>query len=84
MAMQAVNSSTRFSIVEQSLADSLERLRELPSTPRVRELRAAARTYERAVQAWNHAPPSDPQRSALVKLVLELNVDVMELGRQHG
>jgi hypothetical protein len=81
--MHPVHSSTRFSIVEQSLNDSLERLRELPSTPRVRELRTAARTYERAVQAWNHAPPSDQQRSALVKLVLELNVSVMELGRLH-
>lgn len=82
--MPHVHSSVRLSIVEQSLNDSLERLRELPSTPRVRELRTRARTYERATQAWSHAPPSDEQRSALVKLVLELNVDVMELGREHS
>jgi hypothetical protein len=73
--------STRLSIVKQSLDDSLERLRELPATPRVRELRTKAQAYERAVQAWNLRPPSEEQRSTMVKLVLELNLEVMALGR---
>ncbi len=75
--------STRLSIVQQSLIDSLERLQELPSTPRVRELRTRARSYERAVQTWSHVPPSEEQRAALVKLVLDLNLEVMALGREH-
>jgi hypothetical protein len=73
--------STRLAIVEQSLADTLERLRELPAGPRVRELRAKAEGYERALRAWMVRPPSEEQRAALLKLVLELNVEVMALGR---
>lgn len=73
--------STRLAIVEQSLADTLERLRELPAGPRVRELRAKAEGYERALRAWMVRPPSEEQRAALLKLVLELNVEVMTLGR---
>ena len=73
--------STRLAIVEQSLADTLERLRELPAGPRVRELRAKVEGYERALRAWMVRPPSEEQRAALLKLVLELNVEVMALGR---
>jgi len=73
--------STRLAIVEQSLTDTLERLRELPAGPRVRELRAKAEGYERALRAWIVRPPSEEQRAALLKLVLELNVEVMALGR---
>ena len=71
--------STRFAIVNQSLEDILERLSELPATPRVRELRMKALAYERAVRAWKLSPPTEEQRSAMVKLVLEMNVEVMEL-----
>ncbi len=73
--------STSLAIVEQSLTDTLERLRELPAGPRVRELRAKAEGYERALRAWMVRPPSEEQRAALLKLVLELNVEVMALGR---
>ena len=44
--------STRLAIVEQSLADTVERLRELTPGPRVRELRAKAEGYDRALRAW--------------------------------
>jgi hypothetical protein len=73
--------STRLAIVEQSLNDTLERLRELPAGPRVRELRAKVEGYQRALRAWTVRPPSEEQRAALLKLVLELNVEVMGLGR---
>jgi hypothetical protein len=73
--------STRLAIVEQSLVDTLDRLRELPAGPRVRELRAKAEGYERALRAWMVRPPSEEQRAALLKLVLELNVEAMALGR---
>jgi hypothetical protein len=76
--------STRLAIVEQSLADTVERLRELPPGPRVRELRAKAEGYERALRAWMVRAPTEEQRAALLKLVLELNVEVMEVGRDGG
>jgi FAD/FMN-containing dehydrogenase len=73
--------STRLSIVEKSLDDSMERLSELPAGPRVRELRTKAEGFQRALRTWTVTPPTEEQRSALLKLVLELNVDVIALGR---
>jgi hypothetical protein len=73
--------STRFAIVEQSLADASERLRDLVGSPQVRELRARAQAYERAVQNWKTLPPTEEQRAALLKLVLELHVEVISLGK---
>jgi hypothetical protein len=78
----AKQGSTRIAIVEQSLIDTLERLRELEPGPRVRELRAKAEGYERALRGWTTRPPSEEQRAALLRLVLELNVEVMEIGRE--
>ncbi len=78
----AATKSTRMHIVLQSLTDALERLRELPATPRVRELMTRALQYERAVRSWNVHPPSEEQRAAMVKLALELNVEVMAEGRE--
>ena len=76
-----MSKSTRLAIVEQSLADILERLDEMQTTPVVRELRAKARGYERAVMAWKARPPTNDQRTTMLKLVLDLNVEVMQLGR---
>jgi hypothetical protein len=76
--------STRLAIVETSLADTLARLSELPDGPRVRELRRKAEGFRRVLRAWSTTPPSTGQRAALVKLVLELNVEAMALGRADG
>jgi hypothetical protein len=73
--------STRLAIVEQALVDTIERLQELPPSPRVRELRAKAEGYERALRAWVTRPPTEEQRAALLRLVLELNVEVIDLGK---
>lgn len=73
--------STRLAIVQTALTDTIERLNELPPGPRVRELRAKAEGYERAMRTWVSRPPTEEQRSALLKLVLELNVEAMSLGR---
>ncbi len=69
--------STRLNIVDQAIVDTLERLRELPVSPRVRELRAKAEVYERALRAWSTRPPTEEARAALLKLVLELNVEAI-------
>jgi hypothetical protein len=76
--------STRLAIVEKCLADTIERLRELPPGPRVRELRAKAEGFERALHAWSVRPPTEEQRATLLKLVLELNVETMAVGRAGG
>ena len=73
--------STRLNIVEKSLQDTMERLRELPAGPRVRELRTKAEAFERALRAWSVRPPTEEQRATLLKLVLDLNVEAMALGR---
>jgi hypothetical protein len=73
--------STRLAIVGQAIADTLERLQELGPGPRARELRAKAEGYERAHRAWVSRPPTEEQRSALLRLVLELNVEVIDLGK---
>jgi hypothetical protein len=80
MSAGAKPGSTRLAIVEQALVDTLERLRDVPPSPRVRELRAKAEGYERALHAWSTRPPTEEQRSALLRLVLELNVEVIALG----
>jgi hypothetical protein len=79
----AKQGSTRLAIVEKSLQDTVERLRELTPGPRVRELRTKAEGYERALRAWTMRPPTEEQRATLLKLVLELNVTVMALGRNE-
>jgi hypothetical protein len=73
--------STRLAIVEKSLQDTIERLNELPPGPRVRELRNKAEGFERALRAWTVRPPTEEQRHTLLKLVLELNMEAMTLGR---
>jgi hypothetical protein len=73
--------STRLAIVEQSLHDTVERLSELPPGPRVRELRSKAEGFERALRTWSVRPPTEEQRATLLKLVLDLNVEVMAFAR---
>jgi hypothetical protein len=76
--------STRLAIVEKSLGDTVERLSEMPAGPRVRELRNKAEGFERALRAWSVRPPTEEQRSTLLKLVLELNMDVMAFSREEA
>jgi hypothetical protein len=81
----AVGKSTRLAIVEQSLSDILERLADIHPTERtvirLRELRTKAFAYERTTKAWITNAPSEAQRQAMLKLVLELNVAVIELSK---
>ena len=79
--MSSSHGSTRLAIVEQSLNDTIERLNELPASPRVHELRAKAEGFGRALRTWAMRPPTEEQRATLLRLVLELNVEVMALGR---
>jgi hypothetical protein len=74
--------SVRLSIVDQALSDIVERLAELPLTPRVRELRIRATAFEKRVSAWEKTPPSEEERAEVMRCVLELSVEVMESSRE--
>jgi hypothetical protein len=76
--------STRLAIVEQALADTVERLDEFPEDPRVQTLKSKAEGYQRIAQDWAEHPPSDEQRRAMVDAVLELNIAVMRLAEDLG
>jgi hypothetical protein len=75
--------STRLAIVRQALDDILERLDELPASPRVLDLRQKADSYAQIVRRWDTEPPTEGARAAMLKTVLELNVAVIEAGKAH-
>lgn len=72
--------STRLSILEHALADVVDRLAELPVTQDISKLRELARQYEVEVDLWREHPPDEGQRNALLKRVLDLNVEVIRAG----
>lgn len=72
--------STRLSILEHALADVVERLHELPATRDADSLRALARQYVSEMARWEEHPPEEARRQALLKNVLDLNVDVIRAG----
>lgn len=78
------HASTRLSIVHQSLGDIVQRLAELPLTPATRELRIRATAFEKVVHHWDSAPPSEDERSSVMKAVLELNMEVMAAAKAAG
>jgi hypothetical protein len=65
-------------ILEDSLAATLDALRDLPDSPKIRDLRARVQTYRRAVARWLTIAPSPDQRDALRELVLELHMLALE------
>jgi len=73
--------STRLAIVRQALDDILERLDEMPHSTHVLGLLEKARSYDRAVRGWDARPPTAEARAAMLKTVLELNVEVIEAGK---
>jgi hypothetical protein len=73
-----VERSTRLSIVEHALADVRERLDELP--PSADPLRMVAMRYAEQIAGWEANPPAEADRVALLKRVLDLNVEVIRAG----
>lgn len=64
------------------MADVEERLEELPPTGDADSLRALARQYATEMERWEKHPPDESRRVALLKSVLDLNVDVIRAGSQ--
>jgi hypothetical protein len=76
--------STRLAIVRDALDEAVARLDDLPSSPAARSLRVRAMTYRSALDRWVTLPPSAAQREALLRVVLELDIEVMRLARGHA
>jgi hypothetical protein len=76
-----MGTSTRLAIVRDALDEAVARLDDLPSTPAARSLRVRAMTYRSALDRWVTLPPNAAQREALLKVVLELDIEVMRLAR---
>ena len=58
----------------------MERLADLPASPAVAELRDRVEVYQRTAASWLRSPPPEAQRGAMLKTVLDLNVEVIRLG----
>ena len=66
--------------MEHALGDVGERLRELEPSEETNDLRARAHQLEAAVSLWETNPPDEPTRVALLKRVLDLNIDIIRAG----
>jgi glutamyl-tRNA reductase len=66
-------------LLEDSLAATLDILRELKDSPIVRDLRTRAETYRRTIERWENVRPSHEQRGALRELVLQLHARALDL-----
>jgi hypothetical protein len=66
-------------LIEDSLIGTLEVLRDLPESPRARDLHGRARRYREAIKLWMAVRPSQAQRAALRELVHELHQNALEL-----
>jgi len=75
---RVVERSTRLSIVEHALSDVVERLADLPRS--ADPLRLIAQRYAEQIGSWETNPPDEASRVALLKRVLDLNVEVMRAG----
>lgn len=70
--------------MEHALGDVAERLRELAPGEETDDLRAQAHQLEAAVSLWEANPPDEPTRVALLKRVLDLNIDIMRAGGERS
>ena len=70
---------TPYALIIDALVAILYALSELPESPRTRELRAKAQSYEKTIKVWETVAPSEAQRSAMLDLVSELHAKVREL-----
>jgi hypothetical protein len=70
-------------LIDGMIALVVESLDHAVPSPRTRELRARAKTFERALERWSASPPTDEQRTALRELVRELHRDAMDHEKRH-
>jgi len=62
--------------VTNGISDIRRVLAQKPDTPQVRALRGRLQSYEHIVAEWITAPPTEPQRSAMVECLRDLRARV--------
>lgn len=69
--------STRLSIVHHALAEIRERLADLPPSRETEAYQAIARRYAGEAARWEHTPPDEATRAALLRRIIDLDVQVI-------
>lgn len=69
--------STRLSIVHHALEEIHERLADLPKNKETEALQAIARRYASEVVRWEKEPPDEATRAALLRRIIDLDVEVI-------
>jgi len=72
-----MDTTGQLTIIDEALAEALDRLDQLPVSPRVRELRARAISYRAAIALWPQCPPTVNQRRAMLDCVMALHAAVL-------
>jgi hypothetical protein len=73
-------SGTEIGIIDQSLQDILGRLSAAPQTPSIQQIAGKAFAFRRKIASWMEDPPSQDEVSAVLKQVLDMQIDLMRAG----
>jgi hypothetical protein len=71
-------------LLEDSLAATLDMIRDAPESRAVRDLRARVESYRRTIERWTAIKPTKAQRDALRELVFELHTAAEETVASQG
>lgn len=72
----------RLAILQEAMEEVNDALRTMDASPRVRELRSRAASYERILAGWSYRPPTEAQASAMLECVMELHALVIAPSRR--
>lgn len=61
----------------------MKQLEALPTTPETSALRGRLSAHQELVDRWQSAPPSPEERVNLMQTVIDLQLEVMTVARQH-
>jgi hypothetical protein len=75
--------ASREALIVDALSAVFRILGEEADSPRLRELRAQALSYERSVKHWTAVPPSDAQLDAMLDLVTDLHAKAADAKRRR-
>jgi hypothetical protein len=76
--------SRRLSLVRDAIELVVQRLSTLPPSPKVDALQTKADGYLREADGWKVSPQTTEERDRLMKRVLKLHIEVVELAREVG
>jgi hypothetical protein len=63
--------------LEKALDEIRAALEDMMPTPRVRDYKAAAASYEKMIDTWGVSAPSDAQRDTVLECVMDLHSEVV-------